>query len=137
MSSGLFHQALDVKAYMLNTGTMGEPAHKNAFEIEKENGKYDLQYDNVEGGIQDLRLAEADDDGRWPPRDGMSSVKTTLCQVFLIARNRKAALCPCFLAPVQRNSNTMKMKDFHQSTSHCLSGENLSACTNTFESAGL
>ena len=41
-----------------------------SFEVEKETGKNDLVYKKMESGISEQRLAEADDDGRWPPRNG-------------------------------------------------------------------
>ena len=47
-----------------------EAARVPPFEVDKEVGKKDLQYSNAEGGLKDARLAEADDDGRWPPRAG-------------------------------------------------------------------
>ena len=54
---------------LLSTGRM-EAARVPPFEVDKEVGKNDLQYSNAEGGLKDARLAEADDDGRWPPRAG-------------------------------------------------------------------
>ena len=47
-----------------------EAARVAPFEVDKEVGRKDLQYNNAEGGLKDARLAEADDDGRWPPRAG-------------------------------------------------------------------
>ena len=54
---------------LLFTGRM-KAANVPPFEVDKEVGKNDLQYSNAEGGLKDARLAEADDDGRWPPRAG-------------------------------------------------------------------
>ena len=58
----------------------------SGFEVEKENGKYDMQYSNAEGGVKDARLAEADDDGRWPPRDGGDSLLYHVACVHLSSR---------------------------------------------------
>lgn len=48
-----------------------------SFEVEKETGKNDLIYKNMEGGVDEKRLAEADDDGRWPPRHGESDPRSS------------------------------------------------------------
>ena len=52
--------------------------HVPSFEVEKETGKNDLVYQNMEKGVQEQRLAEADDDGRWPPRHGESKLNLKL-----------------------------------------------------------